>query len=248
MKSVTPQRRTLPWMRLVLLGIWTTSMIACRPSRTVGGNTPEATPHMAEEKLREQLNPVHQPPSARATAFVAPPPWNPATIFSVPVRTWLPPAETPERPAVLPAEQRTAAAPQNSLREIPLLAPTASPPASLLLPAAPLAHATSTDPARVTVWIATGPAPEARSRPPNWDRPQLTTDPAVKESRDFALSPPSGLRETSLPFLRLNIPDPFEQIAIAELRNPPPENDPPVTPFTRPAVTLTESPVVRDGK
>ena len=248
MKNVTPQRRALPWMRVVLLGIWTTAVIACRPSRTVSGNTPEATPRIAEEKLRDQLNPVHQPPSLRATAFVAPPPWNPATIFPVPIRTWLPPAETPEKPAILFAEQRIAAAPTNSLRENPLLAPIASPPASLPLPAAPLAHATSPDPARVTVWIATGPAPEARSRPPNWDRPQLATDPTSGLSREFAPSAPSGLRETPLAFLRLNIPDPFEQIAIAELRNPPPENDPPVTPFTRPAVTLPESPVAPAGK
>lgn len=131
MKNVTPQRRALPWMRLVLLGIWTTAVIACRPSRTVGGNTPEATPRIAEEKLRDRLNPVHQPPSLRATAFVAPPPWNPATIFPAPVRTWLPPAETPEKPAVLFVEQRIAATPPNSLRENPLLAPIASPPASL---------------------------------------------------------------------------------------------------------------------
>lgn len=232
----------------MLLGICATGVIACRPSRTDGGNTPEATPRIAEEKLRDQLNPVHQPPSPRAVAFVAPPPWNPATIFPVPIRTWLPTAETPEKPAILPAEQRIAAAPPHSLREFPLLAPIASPPASLLLPAAPLAHASTPDPARISVRIATGLAPEARGRPPEWERPQLATDPTAELSREFALSAPSGLREIPPPFLRLNIPDPFEQIAIAELHNPPPENDPPVTPFTRPAVTLTESPGSPAGK
>jgi hypothetical protein len=49
------------------------------------------------------------------------------------------------------------------------------------------------------------------------------------------------LRETPPPFERLNIPDPFEQIAIAELRHPPPDNDPPVTTFNLPRPKLLET-------
>ena len=247
-KKFLPQRRTVAWQGMVLFAICATGMSACRPSRSNAVTSPEPRRGTAEGDLREQLNPVHQPSSPRATAFVAPPPWNPAKIFPVPVRPWLPLAEVPEKPAILPDEKRIATSALHALQEFPLHAPITSPAGFLLLPVAALARANSPDPARLTVWIATGPAPEARSRPPNWDRPQLSTDPTARESRDFALSSPSGLRETPLPFLRLNIPDPFEQIAIAELRNPPPENDPPVTPFTRPAVTLPESPGAPAGK
>jgi hypothetical protein len=248
MKKRLPQRRTVPWQSMVLLAICAAGTIGCRPSSSNAVTSPEPVRGTAEGELREQLNPVHQSSPPRSSAFVAPPPWNPATIFPVPVRSWLPPAEAPERPSILPDEKRLAAPAPHVLQEFPLHAPIASPTASLFLPAAPLAQANSPDPARITVWIATGPAPEARSRPPNWDRPQLATDPTAAQSRDFALSSPSGLRETPLPFLRLNIPDPFEQIAIAELRNPPPEDDPPVTPFIRPAVVLTESPGTPAGK
>lgn len=248
MKASLPRRRTIPWQSLVFLAICATGTIACRPSRSNAVTSPEPVRGTAEADLRERLNPVHQSSPPRATAFVAPPPWNPGTIFPVPVRSWLPSAELPEKPAILPDEKRIATSPPSALQEIPLHAPLASSAAPIFLAVAPLAHAHSPDPARLTVWIATGLAPEARNRPPHWDRPQIGTDPTARESHDFALSPPSGLHETPLPFLRLNIPDPFEQIAIAELRNPPPENDPPVTPFTRPAVTLPESPVAPVGK
>ncbi len=105
----------------------------------------------------------------------------------------------------------------------------------------PLAHFAGPDPERLTAWVVINPATETRGQPPAWDRPQLTTDPTADASRDLALAPPSGLRETPPPFVRLNIPDPFEQIAIAELRNPPPELDPPVTTLTRPPIKLIET-------
>jgi len=49
---------------------------------------------------------------------------------------------------------------------------------------------------------------ETRGRPSAWDRPLAITDPTAAASRELALAPPSGLRETPPPFVRLNIPDP----------------------------------------
>jgi hypothetical protein len=57
-----------------------------------------------------------------------------------------------------------------------------------------------------------------------------------------------GLRETPPPFLRLNIPEPFEQLTTAELRNPAPENEAPIFAVPRPAVSLPESTIIAAGK
>ena len=194
--------------------------------------------------MQNQLRPVLASLTQSATAFTftARPPWNPTTIFPVPFRSWLPPAETLEKAGSLPGDQRPVTSPPYPIAENPLSPPDVSLPEPLTLPARDLAQSVSPDPARITVWIATSPAPETRGRPPAWDRPQLATDPTTEVTRAFPVDAPTGLRETPPPFMRLTIPDPTEQITIAELRTPPPEIDPPVTPFTRPANLWPASP------
>ena len=245
---------------LVLLALVAASMVGCGPadSKPTGGADPKpgASPERgpAEAALREKLKPTLSPPPPPAAPAATPPPatagapsapWNPNTIFAVPVRTWLPPADSPEKANALPGDQRIPKTAPFSLPESPLPSPPVSLPAPLVLPATPLALAIGPDPALVTVWIATSPAPETRGRPPAWDRPQLATDPTEAIIRAEPLTVPTGLRETPPPFLRVTLPDPFEQIAIAELRTPPPEIDAPVASFFRPPVSLPVDPAAK---
>lgn len=53
-------------------------------------------------------------------------------------------------------------------------------------------------------------------------------DPTREASLEAALSGPPPVRTNPAPFLRLNLPDPYENRTVAELRNPPPENPAPV--------------------
>ena len=217
--------------------LFATALAGCDSAKS-DSSAPAAAP---EVELRSQLNPATQPFPQAPVVLTAPPPPNPTTLFPVAVRTWLPPAETPEAPHVLAGDLRSTTSAPPSPSESPLLAALTSPPERPVMPVPPLAHFAGPDPERLTAWVVINPATETRGQPPAWDRPQLTTDPTADASRDLALAPPSGLRETPPPFVRLNIPDPFEQIAIAELRNPPPELDPPVTTLTRPPIKLIET-------
>ena len=234
MKDPNPNHTPVSWTTFTILGLVALGVLACRPGGGKASAGSEAKPGTAEADLLNQLKPVMPPPAPGATAFTAPP-WKPNTIFPVPVRTWLPPAETGEKAGRLPGDQRPASSSPVSLPESPLPAPDVTLPEPRVLPARDLAFATAPDPALVTVWIATSPAPETRGRPPASDRPQLATDPTAEITRAFPVTAPTGLRETPPPFLRIALPDPFEQISIAELRPAPPEIDPPVLPFTRPA-------------
>jgi hypothetical protein len=234
MKNAAPRPPVLSWKALLLLA---TLAGGCGPAAS-DSSAPLAGP---EAELRNQLNPATQPLPQAPVVLTAPPPSSPVTLFPVPVRTWLPPAETPDAPRVLAGDLRGATSAPPSPSESPLLATLTSPPERPVMPVPPLAQFVSPDPARVTAWVVINPATETRGRPPAWDRPQVTTDPTTAASRELALATPSGLRETPPPFVRLNIPDPFEQIALAELRNPPPDLDPPVTTFTRPPIKLMET-------
>ncbi|HEV7402301.1 MAG TPA: hypothetical protein VGO11_05215 [Chthoniobacteraceae bacterium] len=220
-----------------VLLLFATVASGCGPVATA----PDTAPSAPEAELRNQLNPATQPFPQAPVVLTAPPPPNPATVFPVSVRAWLPPAETPETPHVLAGDLRSATSAPPSPSETPMLATLTSPPERPVMPVPPLAQVAGPDPERMSAWVVINPATETRGRPPAWDRPLATTDPTAAASRDLALAPPAGLRETPPPFVRLNIPDPFEQIAIAELRNPPPDMDPPVTIFTRPPIKLVET-------
>lgn len=224
---------TLSWKVLLLFAA---AASGCGP-----GPTPDVAVSAPDVDLRAQLNPATQPFPQTPIALTAPPPSNPLTIFPAPVRTWLPPAETPDAPRILAGDLRSTTSPPPSPAETPMLATLVSPPERPVMPVPPLPQVAGPDSERLTIWVVINPATERRGKPPAWDRPQLTTDLTAAASRELALAPPSGLRETPPPFVRLNLPDPFEQLAIAELRNPPPENEPPAATFTRPAIKLVET-------
>ena len=145
-----------------------------------------------------------------------------------------------------PAELRTGQLPPLSSNEVPPLPVLQNVKQHVPLPTVPLAEVAGADPTLFTTWIVSNPAPEARTRPPNWDQPRATTELAGAPPLDFA--PAAGLRETAAPFLRLVIPDPFEQLALAELRNPPVEAPAPVFAIPRPPISLPESTIVAAGK
>lgn len=210
--------------------------IACRPAATA-----PAARDLQDAELRRQLNPVNQVLPEPKTVLTAPPPLNLTTMFAVSTRPWLPPAETFEAQRLLAGDIRISDSAPLPVSEQPMLAALISPPErpAMVVPALP--QTAGPDPARLIAWVVSNPATELRGRPPAWDRPQPTTDPTAAASRELALAPPAGLRETPPPFERLNIPDPFDQITIAELRTPPPENDPPVPAFNAPPLRLVET-------
>jgi hypothetical protein len=233
-----------PLLVVVLLAL---CVAACRQAGKGKTEGAGGTPTPAEAALHAQLNPALQPVPLPAASLAAPPAPNPVTIFPVPIRPWIPPAETPDQPRLLAGDHRIANSAPAPSGEIPLFAPLISQPDRVILPAGPLARADSRDPASLAAWVAINPVTETRGQPPKWDRPLITTDPTAEISSMDAAAPTTGLRETPPPFLRLNIPDPFEQISIAELRNPPAENDAPVAPFTRPGIQFVETPAAQSA-
>jgi hypothetical protein len=69
---------------------------------------------------------------------------------------------------------------------------------------------------------------------PQKDRASLG-DPALQASVDAALRQFTLVRDRPLPFVALNLPDPFEHIRWGQLLNPPEENPmPPVIPLRKP--------------
>lgn len=228
--------KIIPKWKMALLALCMVAVLACRRMETVAA---APMPRGIADELHEQLNPVHLSPPL-AVRFAAATSPTPTTIVPVPIRSFLPPAVTPDQALVLPGDRRMATSAPFSSGEIPLPV-TASAPGPILLTVPHLPAATSPDPLLWSVWITSNPTPESRGRPPQWDRPQLTTDPTSEGSRELALAPPSGLRESPPPFLRISIPDPYEQITIAELRNPPPDDEPPVRSLILPVRTLIET-------
>jgi hypothetical protein len=66
------------------------------------------------------------------------------------------------------------------------------------------------------------------------DRASLA-EPAFEASLSAAMKPFAPTRDKPVPFIPLNLPDPFEHLRYGELRNPPGEDPmPPVLPLTRP--------------
>ena len=241
--------------RPTLLAVIALSLTACGDAKSKPAAT-QATETAADAKLASDAKPATPAPtlselliptlSARMPTAATPSArWNPATIFSIPVRPWLPPAESAEKPRVVPGDQRIPATAPFSLPTAPLPSPDIALPTPLVLPATPREFSIGPNPAHIIVRIATNPTPDTRGRPPAWDRPQLATDPTEAIIRAAPLATPTGLRETPPPVLRVSLPDPFEQINIAELRPPPPETDAPVASFFRPPVSLPVAPAAK---
>lgn len=222
----------------LLLAIVALGAAGCRPAANGTAAAPaQPTP---EDELRERLNPIHQTSATRMALSATPVGPEPFTIFPVPIRSWLPPAVMTDQPRALPAQGKAASLPQVSSSEVPPLAPIASPERTPLA-TPPLAQVSGPDASRFTTWIVSNPAPGARSSTVGFEVP---TDPAT----EAAIPPAKGLRETPPPFLRLSIPDPFEQLTTAELRNPPPESEAPFFAVPRPVVSLPESTIIAAGK
>ena len=232
------------WSSLTVFGGIILSVVACGPA---GSKPVVAVPLApAEIQLPDQLKPAWTvAPAVAASLSVPTVAWNPVTIFAVPFRSWLGPAEGFEKASILPGDLRLPAEPPYQLAEAILAAPNVTAPQPLVLPAKDLASAVGPDVERVTVWIATTPAPETRGRPPGWDRPVLASDPTAEILRGTPISAVTGLRETPPPFVRVVIPDPFEQIKLGELAVPPVEVDPPIAPYVRPGNPM---PAVAVGK
>lgn len=69
---------------------------------------------------------------------------------------------------------------------------------------------------------------------PHQDRASLG-DPALEASLDAALKRIMPRRDRPVPFMPLNLPDPFEHVRTGQLRNPPAENPmPPAIPLRKP--------------
>lgn len=235
--------------RPTLLAVIALSLAACGDAESKPAATPEAKPASSAKPatpaptLSELLTPLLSAPTPTAASPSAQ--WNPATIFPVPFRPWLPPAESLGKPRIVSGDQRVPNSAPFSLPTAPLPSPDVALPAPLVLPATAREFSIGPNPALITVWIATSPAPEMRGRPPAWDRPQFATDPTEAIIRTAPLAAPTGLRETPPPFLRVSLPDPFEQIKIAELSPPPPETEAPVASFFRPPVSLPVAPAAK---
>ncbi|MBI2808976.1 MAG: hypothetical protein HYX68_28670 [Planctomycetes bacterium] len=99
-------------------------------------------------------------------------------------------------------------------------------PAIIELPTQPLLRLPSRD--------ASAPAPLPILAQPKADRASLG-DPSFEASVAVALKDLSPSRDEPVPFLPLNLPDPFEHLRYGQLRNPPEESAmPPVIPLDRP--------------
>ena len=101
------------------------------------------------------------------------------------------------------------------------------PQAPWLAPSAPPAFVASPNAARAAAaWREVG-VDTARPEPasdPTWDQVQART-----------LATPAELRQKPAPFVRLAIPDPFENITAVRLEHPPPDADPPAASLDLPS-------------
>ncbi len=233
--------------RLALLAITAVVFAGCtKPKTADDDDEPAAKPNAMEEEFHKQSKPTVPVVAAGATeaapgatAAAAPSQWSQSAIYPMPVRPWLPPADTLEIARTLPGDLRIATSAPSLLPDTALPPPNVSAPDRLMLPAPALAQTPGPDPTLVTVFVATSPAPEMRGRQPAWDRPQLATDPTLEMSRALPLDPPLGLRETPPPFVRVSIPAPAPQLLLASLGATAPEI---IAPFTRPAIPPLEVP------
>lgn len=255
MRKATSIRRAIDgihWMfrassckRLALLALTSVVFAGCTKPQSEDDDEPEAKPNAMEEEFRKQSKPtilVVAPGTPEAapgtTAAAAPSQWSQSAIYPMPVRPWLPPADTLENVRTLPGDIRITTSAPSLLMDTPLPPLNVSVSDRLMLPAPALAQAPSPDPTLVTVFVATSPAPEMRGRQPAWDRPHLAADPTLEMSRALPLDPPIGLRETTPPFVCVNLPAPAAQNLLASLGAPAPEIVAPIAPDTRPATSL----------
>jgi hypothetical protein len=177
----------------------------------------------AEKRLAELLAPGS---SVSARTFASRPvAWKPAAAvetIELPIKAY---AGVPVRlPNPPPKDVKPGAAPEGA----PLVAfqDKTKVPKQPELPTKPLIRLPSLD-------VHT-PLPIPILAQPVKDRAPLG-EPGFEASLDAALKRWTPTRDRPVPFVPLNLPDPFEHMRYGQLRNAPPENPmPPVIPLTRP--------------
>lgn len=132
------------------------------------------------------------------------------------------------RPARLPAVPLKAVKPGSAPEGTPLLSyrEQSVVPKEVELPTNPLVQLPSVD--------VNQPLPIPILAVPVKDRAPLT-EPAFEASLEATQQPFTPSRDQPVPFIPLNLPDPFEHSRAGQLRNPPDESPvPPVIPFQKP--------------
>ncbi len=183
---------------------------------------------LAGKHLEERLTPPRQVPALPVPFTQTPLPWRWAKLDSAAERSrLLPPTETPSGPRILPEERRSTAKRRPTL-DVSLLTSETDParPTVPFLPAGLLVSAPSPDPV-----VAPPLAPIARLIP---DVPTVSSDPTGDGSRRAAMTILSVLRDQPAPFLRLTIPNPFENAQAVRVRTPIPDADEPAASSSRP--------------
>ena len=177
----------------------------------------------AEKRLADLLAPGSSTPAVTfATQPVAWPASKAVIEIAAPMRAII------GTPARLPLPASVAFKPRSVPEGTPLLsfADESKAPKAVELPTKPLIRLPSLD-------VQT-PLPIPILAQPLKDRASLG-DPALEASLAAALKPFTPARTRPVPFVPLNLPDPFEHIRHGQLRNPLEESaTPPVIPLTKP--------------
>jgi hypothetical protein len=190
---------------------------AARPAATQPGRVLQ--PAVAPDGVRP-LPPL--PPLAQEL------PWTSAALLPQLSRSHLPPATAggETRPGAAARQQPMRLRPTADRPEVAWQAEF-FPRAPWLVPSAPPVYAASPDAARTAAaWREVGP---------DAARPEPNTDPTWDQVQARTLATPAELRQKPAPFVRLAIPDPFENIAALRLSNPPVDAEGPTACFDLPS-------------
>lgn len=212
-KSVTPSKSEVQVAEVVV--------VAAAP---VAAKLP---PVAGAELVRDVLMPPKQVEFPTVPFRVQPEPWRGVKLDPAPANVSpFPAAVVRQQPQLLIEDQRI------TLRTVPArdqppvgLALNLSRPQRLEMPVSSLAFARSTDPTRIADLLAKGIPATSTSD---------IGDVTAAASRIVGLSLLSALRTTPAPLLLLTVPDPFEAIRTAQLRNPISDTDGPVSHQQRP--------------
>jgi hypothetical protein len=185
-----------------------------------------ASAQTATEKAEKRLSELLAPGSLKTAPFAnRSAAWKPSRQldeFSLPITPY---AGVPVRLAQAPTrEVRLRPAPEAA----PLVAYRDEPaaPTALQLPTKPLLKVPSVD--------VNAPLPIPILAQPVKDRASLS-EPAFDVSLEATLKKITPTRDKPVPFVPLNLPDPFEHVRYGQLRHPPEESaTPPVIPLQRP--------------